>query len=163
DACHGAVILFTTKALGSDYVKFEVSNLLHRWHRSGGPTGTFPLVPVLVEQLTQTQLETFYGVINIWAIQRIGPDNDSAIIDALVDRLKGLKQGGLSDDIDERLTGHVAAILKRVQDDTYLTDVAGKIGADTSNWPAADVAALLADALVWSGIAARWNAVRLLH
>ena len=36
DRCHAAIALVTTKALASHYVKFEVSNLLHRWQHQGG-------------------------------------------------------------------------------------------------------------------------------
>lgn len=158
DRCHAAIVLVTTKALASHYVKFEVSNLLHRWQHQGGVAGTFPLLPVLVEPLTEPELTGFYSVVNLWSVQRLGPDTDAAIADALAGKLAILKQPNAAGGIDQRLAGNVGSILRKVDDDS-LTEVAQSMGVDTSEWPAVNVAPLLADALISSRTADVWDAI----
>ena len=163
DRCHAAIVLFTDKALKSDYVKFEVGNLLHRWHRAGGPTGSFHLLPVLVEKLTEKQLKGFYSTINLWAIQRLGPDKNDVVIKALVAKLKAANLKAAGGGADSRLETDVAAILNQVRDDDALTKAAADAGIDTTDWPAANVAMPFARALVSSTMATAWEVVKALR
>jgi hypothetical protein len=160
DQCHAAVVLFTSKALASDYVKFEVSNLLHRWHRGGRDAGTFLLLPIVLETFTQQQLDDFYFYkhIRLWDVQRFGPGTADAIIDQIVTKLAPLK-GMALESPGERLAGHVTAILKRIDDDGFLTWVAREIGVNTKGWPAAGVAPLVAGALVSTTMEHAWVAI----
>jgi len=160
DQCHAAVILFTARALASDYVKFEVSNLLHRWHRGGRDAGSFLLLPIVLESFTEAQLDAFYGRVRLWDVQRFGPDTDAAVVEEIATKLSPLKGMSVAAP-GERLAGHVAAILKRIDDDPFLTDVARAIDVNTDEWPAAGVAPWLASALVSTTIENAWRAIGL--
>jgi len=161
DQCHAAVILFTARALASEYVKFEVSNLLHRWHRGGRDAGRFLLLPIVLEPFTEAQLDAFYGRVRLWDVQRVGPDTDAAVIDQIAAKLSPLKAMALVTP-GERLAGHVAAILKQIDDDPFLAGVANAIDIDTDQWPAAEVAPLLASALASTTLESAWRAIVLL-
>lgn len=161
--CHAAIVLFTTKALKSEYVKYEVSTLLHRWRDARESGVGFDLLPVLVEAFTEDDLKPFYGPINLWEVQRLEPADDAATIDALLNRLKPLKEDLSTATIDERLAGHVAAILENIADRNFLTDVASQIGIDTQTWTAERAARLLAATLVDSRMAIAWRGIRALR
>jgi hypothetical protein len=162
DQCHAAIVLFNRNALGSDYVRFEVSNLLHRWQNAGVSAAPFGLFPVLVEPLSEEELRAFYQAINLWAVQRTGPGDDSAIIETLVRQLQPFKDrlDTSGSDPTRALEGHVASMLAKIRDDAFLTSVAARLQLDTRDWPATNVAGLFAQAVVTSSPPKIWGAIR---
>lgn len=158
DRCHASIVVFTKKALKSDYVKFEVGNLLHRWHSAGGAAGTFHLLPLLIEPLTEADLKGFYSRINLWALQRFGYKKDlNETIDAVLDRLKTVsrKVGAFDSTLETNLT----SILENLKDD-QLTATAVKVGFNTKNWPAASVTPFFVRALISSSMSTAWEVVK---
>jgi hypothetical protein len=149
--CHAAIVLFTAKSLKSDYVKYEVGTLLHRWREAQDANRRFDLLPVLLEPLTDEQLKPFFGTINLWEIQRLQPADDDEIINALLQKLRPIKTDLSTTTIDDRLGGSVAAILDKIGDPDFLKDpVAENVGISTKNWTPKRASRELADALVES-------------
>ena len=163
DRCEAAVVLLSTKSLRSDYVKFEVSNLLHRWQRQGGDAGPFKLLPVLVEPIPDTDLQGFYSVVNLWAVQRLGPVDDATLCATILARLAPLRAPAAPPSAARLLEGHVESILRNIPSDRFLLDTAAVLGFDTADWPAADVAPDLARALVTSSMSTGFAAVNQLQ
>jgi hypothetical protein len=158
DRCHASIVVFTRKALKSDYVKFEVGNLLHRWHSAGGPAGTFHLFPLLTEPLAEADLKGFYSSINLWALQRFNYDkNPEASIKAVLAKLKTVsrKFGAFDSTLETNLT----SILENLKDD-QLTATAVKVGLNTKQWPAAKVTPYFVSALISSSMATAWEVVK---
>jgi hypothetical protein len=162
DRCHAAIVVFTKKALASDYVKFEVGNLLHRWDSAGGATGTFQLLPILIEPLTEKQLAGFYSRINLWKLQRFGYVKDpTAAIKAVVDKLKTASK--TINAFDDSLETDLASILENLKDDK-LTAAAVKVGLPgAANGPAANVVPLFVKALVSSSMSTAWEVIKALR
>jgi hypothetical protein len=162
DRCHAAVVVFTAKAVASDYVKFEVGNLLHRWLSAGGAAGTFQLLPLLIEPLTEAQLKGFYSTINLWALQRFGYNKKpDAAIKAVVDKLKTVSKKIAA--FDDSLESDLASILENLKDDKLAAAAlqAGVSGAAT--WPSTNVAPLFVKALVSSSMSTAWEVIKALR
>jgi hypothetical protein len=158
DRCHAAIVVFTQKALASDYVKFEVGNLLHRWDSAGGATGTFHLLPVLLEPLNEQQLKGFYSTINLWKLQRFGyVKKRGATIKAVVDKLEVVSRKVSA--FDDTLESDLASTLENVRDDK-LTAAAVKVRLDTSNWPATNVTPFFVRAMVSSSMSTAWEVIK---
>src|SRR5690349_19751445 len=76
-SCHAAVVVFSPRALSSDYVKFEVGNLFARWQRHNriGADDEFVFCGILPRGVDPDQLRSgYYGAIKIPDVQLLKAD-----------------------------------------------------------------------------------------
>lgn len=137
--CHGAIALFSSQALKSEYFRFEVSNLFARWMYEGhdhgvAAAGKFRFCPLLVPPVTVDEVKangfvsaTYQGEVN-WIVAT-SPDDAVARLRQAFNGLTGWPSPL------EALEGAVKNILKDIKDPAVLLDAAQQAGFGPGDLP----------------------------
>jgi hypothetical protein len=128
--CHAAVIVLSRRALSSDFVKFEVSNLVARRDRERDPTThepLFPVVPVVpwlegmlltredAEDVIKAELSRgFWNAITFGKINWVGPSTPTEVIPQLLSIFASLQPPAHDSALDE-LERNIAFYFERLE------------------------------------------------
>lgn len=156
---HGAVILFSSAALMSTWVKTEASVLA--WRRTLAQGKLFPIIPVLLNPVTRADLETKeFSPMRLTDLQLVRSD-DSAKIDKEVKKgLQQLLKSRPPDTPMENLAQTVAALLGNIKEGVLL-NAATAMDVDVSEWSdSSEYPLLLANEMLRGGLASARGAIR---
>lgn len=128
---HGAVILFSSSALSSSWVKTEASILA--WRRALDKTA-FKLVPVLLSPVTRSDIEAKeFSPMRLSTLQLVRSDDPVKICQEVRASLQPLIKPSLPDTPFEKLVRKVAALLEKIKP-AELLNTAVAMNLDTSDW-----------------------------
>lgn len=127
---HGAVVLFSSSALASTWVRTEASIL--SWRRTLDKS--FSLVPVLLSPVTRANVEAKeFSPMRLGTLQLIRSDDPAKICKDVGDALQRLLEAPLPDTPLEKLGRKVAFLFQKV-DPAELLDAARVMNTDVSEW-----------------------------
>ena len=156
---HGAVILFSSSALASQWVRTEAGILA--WRHTLGKGKLFPLVPVLLSPVKRTDLEVKeFSPMRLTALQLVRSDDASNICKEVRNGLASLLQTPPADTPQEKLARKVAHLLKPIES-AELFEAARAMGIDLSDWNDENEYAIrLAREMLDQGLPSAMKAVR---
>ena len=129
---HGAVILFSSSALTSPWVKTEASILA--WRRVLDKTASFQLVPVLLSPVTRADIEAKeFSPMRLATLQLVRSDDPVKICKDVRAGLQPLLKPALPETPFEGLIRQVAWLLKKVTA-AELLSAAYAMSINVSNW-----------------------------
>jgi len=129
---HGAVILFSSSALTSDWVRTEASVLA--WRRALDKGRAFTLIPVLLSPVKRADLETKeFSPMRFEALQLVRSDDPVKVCTDVRKGLEPLLQSPLPDTPLQKLGRKVATLLRKI-DPAELVLAARAMKADLSDW-----------------------------
>jgi len=156
---HGAVILFSSGALTSPWVKTEASVLA--WRRTLAQGKSFPIVPVLLNPVTRADLETKeFSPMRLSTLQLVRYDGSAKIAKEVKKGLQQLLKSRPPDTPMEDLAQTVAALLGNIKEGVLL-NAATAMDADVSKWnDSSEYPLLLANEMLKGGLASARRAIR---
>jgi len=152
-SCHAAVVILSNKAVGSDYVKFEVGNLFARWQRERiAQTEEFVFCVVVPKDVDAETVRTgYYGTIGLPQQHLILAASPEEAVEQVLQRLEPLRARiELPPTPLDKLVLRIEVLLGAI--DSRLL----RLGLDALHLdpdPAVDLARQLAEALLFSPLA----------
>lgn len=129
---HGAVVLFSSSALVSQWVRTEASVLA--WRHTLGKGKLFPLIPVLLSPIKRTDLDTKeFSPLRLTALQLVRSDDAKTICNKVREGLKPLLQSPPPDTPLEKLARKIAYLLRDVEPPELL-NAARAMDTDFTGW-----------------------------
>ena len=155
---HGAVILFSSEALTSDWVRTEASVLASR---QALDHAGFTLIPVLLDPVSRADLERKeFSPMRLSSLQVVRSNNPTEISKRVRAGLQRLIKSPLAEPPMEKLARNVADVL-RPMDERDLLNAALAMDLDVSGWSdSSEYPLLLANEMLEQGLASASKAVR---
>ena len=151
---HGAIILFNTPALKSEWVRTEASILASQ--QTLDQTNSFPLIPVLLNPVTRKDLEAKeFAPMRLSTLQLVRAKTPAAIVKQVQAGLKHLLQPFLPETPLEKLARSLALILRPLEERDLL-NAAIAMKLDVSGWAnGSEYPVLLANELLEQGLSSK--------
>lgn len=148
---HGAVILFSSSALKSDWVRTEASVL--SWRRALDRGKSFTLIPVLLSPVTPADLDAKeFSPMRLSSLQLVQSDNATTICNKALAGLQSLLNAPVPDTPLEKLGRKVAYVLRNIEA-AELLNAARAMGTDLTDWSdSSEYATLLAREMLERGL-----------
>lgn len=129
---HGAVILFSSSALESPWVRTEANVLA--WRRALDKTGSFKLVPVLLSPVKRADIEAkAFSPMRLATLQLVRSDDPDQICKDVLAGLQPLIKPALPDTPFEKLIRKVAELFEPIKA-AELLNAADAMDIDVSDW-----------------------------
>lgn len=148
---HGAIILFSSCALESDWVRTEASVL--SWRRALDRGKSFTLIPVLLSPVKPDDLDAKkFSPMRLTTLQLVESDDAGTICNKVLAGLQSLLSAPVPDTPLEKLGRKVAYLLRNIEA-AELLNAARAMGADVTDWSdSSEYATLLAREMLERGL-----------
>jgi hypothetical protein len=156
---HSAIILFSSSALASDWVRTEASVLT--WRQTLDRGKSFKVIPVLLDPVKRTDLEDKkFAPLRLTTLQLVRTDDPAQIVREVITGLRHLTVAPPPETPLEKLERKIAFLLREIKE-AELLEAARAMDVDVSEWnESSEYPMLLAGEMLRRGLPSASSALR---